>query len=176
MPQGTPVQGEFYRHFKDKMYQIVAVATHSETREQLVIYQALYDDFRVYARPYDMFISEVDHVKYPDVKDKYRFTLVDNQANSKEDDIPEKKINHVSDGTKVLDVSDYMLAFLDAELMEEKYNILIAMKDEVTDTMLDNLAASLDVVLSDGSIDKRFEELKTCIRTRQRFETNRFNR
>lgn len=176
MPQGTPVQGEFYRHFKDKMYQIVAVATHSETREQLVIYQALYDDFRVYARPYDMFISEVDHVKYPDVKDKYRFTLVDNQVNSKDEDKPEKKINHVSDGTKVLDVSDYMLAFLDAELMEEKYNILIAMKDEITDPMLDNLAASLDVVLSDGSIDKRFEELKTCIRTRQRFETNRFNR
>ncbi|MDO5448394.1 MAG: DUF1653 domain-containing protein [Clostridia bacterium] len=66
-----------YRHFKGNYYLVEELAKDSETEETLVVYRKLYDDGSLWVRPLDMFLSEVDHDKYPDVTQQYRFELQD---------------------------------------------------------------------------------------------------
>lgn len=171
-----PVAGEIYRHFKNKEYKIITIARHSETGEELVIYQALYGEGMVCARPLDMFVSEVDHEKYPDVAQKYRFEKIECASDSiegvglmqevlTENENKEKRLEEMS-------VEEKMMAFFDHEDMEAKYKILLSMREEITDTIIDNLAVDVDVVIPDGEISKRFDDLRKAIQTRQRYELN----
>ena len=63
---------KIYKHFKGGIYKVIAIAKHTETEEELVVYVNL-DNDKTWARPYDMFNSKVDHLKFPDVKQIYRF-------------------------------------------------------------------------------------------------------
>lgn len=189
MMDRTPKPGEFYRHFKNKLYQIVTVATHSETGEKLVIYQALYDNFGVYARPLDMFVSEVDHEKYPDVKQKYRFERITPQTKQTDTQVKSEAVRQSAakmpeagsvqvqtSKTQVADADDdqapnpQLIKFLDADTLEEKYNILVSMSDTITDRLLDDMAVVMDVVLPEAPLMERYEDLKNIIRTRQHYE------
>ena len=64
-----------YKHFKGDLYLVEDLVYHSETKEPMVLYRALYSDCRLWCRPLDMFLSEVDHEKYPNIKQKFRFEL-----------------------------------------------------------------------------------------------------
>ena len=67
--------GRIYRHFKGDYYLVEDIVIDSETKGKMVLYRALYGDGKRYVRPYDMFASPVDRVKYPNVKQEYRFEL-----------------------------------------------------------------------------------------------------
>lgn len=66
-----------YRHFKGKLYYVMCEAIDSETLEEVVVYQAMYGEYKIYVRPKDMFLSKVDKSKYPNVNQEYRFTLIE---------------------------------------------------------------------------------------------------
>lgn len=155
----NPRPGEFYRHFKNKLYQIIAVATHSESKEELVIYQALYGDFGVYARPLDMFLSEVDREKYPDIEQKYRFEKVENiyEVSKQITDRNSSEINIETNNKMQQEGSEdepenFFIDFLDADDYHTKKKILLANKENITDKQLD---AIFDIYgLKRNGIDK----------------------
>lgn len=76
--RANPSPNEVYRHFKGREYKIITIAQETETEANLVIYEALYKEHKVFARPLSMFMSEVDTVKYPNAKQKYRFEKITN--------------------------------------------------------------------------------------------------
>ncbi len=120
----------------------------------MVVYQALYDESKIYARPYDMFISKVDRVKYPDADAEYRFTPV----NISEEDTA---------------IDSRVMALLDADDFSVKLRILQDMKDNVTNNMLYTMAFSIDFALNDGTTEEKYEELLNGLTLRARFENSR---
>ena len=178
MTERRPVTGEIYKHFKNKLYQIVTIAQHSETKEELVIYQALYGEYGVYARPLSMFVSEVDHEKYPEVTQKYRFEKVEKdalntvKAGEKEAAEERRPVGVTGKDDIPTDINGKMMAFFDTEDLERRYKILCAMREEITNGMIDNMAVVMDLVIPDGPVENRYDDLKRAIATRQRYEQN----
>ena len=208
-----PKPHEIYKHFKGNLYQIVTIAQHSETGEQLVIYQAMYGEFKIYARPLAMFTSEVDKVKYPEVQQRFRFELqgadADRQiretdevnggqtttqavptATAQDAAIWTAQAATVQDAATVAaqattqpasvetqpeepELDPLVLEFLDADSYEQKLNILAGLHHRITDEMITTMAIACDIEVNDGETEERYEELKNCLLTMEKFECNR---
>ena len=189
-----PRPNEIYRHFKGNCYRIMTLATETETRQTLVVYQALYGDYQMYARELSMFMSPVDKEKYPDVKQQWRFELVTFEASqqspipyveqtkqgttSQADQVKEQTISAAeqkqeSSAQESLQVDPMVMKYLDADTYEDKLQILVAMRERLTDEMINTMSIAVDVEIPPGDINDRYEQLKYCLVTRERFECNR---
>ena len=205
------VIGGFYRHFKNKLYQVKAIAYHSETKEKMVVYQALYGDYSLYVRPYDMFMSEVDKKKYPDIYKRYRFeqvypdgsdmphvkaqerddcniaitqsvkennedinSIYDNGNKAQnvmwQDNSIEHDNIHKNNDIQDEQVNPLLMEFLDAEDYQQKLNTLTGMRSKLDDKLIDAMAASMEIEVPEGPIDKRYASLRSCILTHAKFE------
>ena len=167
--KNIPRPQQIYRHFKGNLYQIVSLAEHTETGEQLVIYQAMYGDFKIYARPLSMFLEKVDAKKYPDAAGKDRFMRIPMaEAAAVPQPVPAPSENPVEPQP-----DPGLLAFLDADSYEEKLEVFAALEGKVDLHMLNAIAASLDLELSEGSLEEQYDTLKSCLMTLERYECNR---
>ncbi len=207
-----PKPHEIYKHFKGNLYQITAIAEHTETGEVLVVYQAMYGDFKTYARPLSLFVSRVDRTKYPDAAQEFRFELQGPESarqrietegaeagepplqgaepeaaespvqraetgfsgsepeeasmSQREDSGPE-----LTEGELALD--PMVLEFLDSDSYEQKLNILAGLRHRITDDMITTMAIACDVEVDSGDTQERYEALKTCLMTLERYECQR---
>lgn len=180
------VIGGFYRHFKDKLYQVKGTAIHSETKEKMVIYQGLYGSYEMYVRPYDMFLSEVDHIKYPDVVQKYRFELIDiktgksleadyeennqNMESEKSEESEELEESEESEKSEESEEDSKLIRFLDAYDYKEKLDILTSMRGELNDGLIDIMAESIEVAVPEGDITDRYNSLRKCLMAHTKYE------
>lgn len=168
----TPRPGEFYRHFKDKMYQVVAVAIHSETREKMVVYQALYGTFDVYVRPLSMFTSEVDHEKYPDVLQKYRFERVDLKDSDSKDQ-PEAEQKEEGNKEEHHGPNKNLLAFLDAETYHEKLEVLRTYKDKFTAEELLAICEIMEIGRADSEPEEKYYAVERYLELQIKYDGTR---
>lgn len=174
-----PKPGEFYRHFKDRIYQVVTVAKHSETGEELVVYQAMYGTFQTYARPLAMFVSEVDREKYPHAAQTYRFELVDPMGlDGKGDDGAPPAATRAAVRPERLpkgpsDPSSWLMEFLDAQEVQERLDVLSSVKGPVEQRDLDSLYLAMDMPPQSGGWEEQLALIRGYLKTRLRFEGNR---
>lgn len=165
-----PRPGQVYRHFKGNIYRVIALADHSETGETLVIYKRDDSNEKAYARPLDMFMSEVDRKKYPDVKERYRFALYSEDENG---DITARKTEAVQFEEGAPD--PLLEAFLDAETISEKVGKFYDMKGAVTDEILGFIASSLELEVS-GDTEEKYSEILRALKAKEKYESNRLRR
>ena len=143
-----------------------------------------------------MFMSRVDRQKYPDAPQEYRFELVPEIIGQQ---VPQQRSTEmaVAETNVVLEtkpqsqaecmakaaeseaeneeaaLDSRLLAFLDADTYREKLNLLVSMRESLTDDMVNTMAVSLDVEVNEGAIEERYDALKNCLLMLEKYECSR---
>ena len=159
-----PQPGTFYRHFKNKLYQVIAVATHSETGEKMVVYQALYGDYQVYVRPLEMFISPVVFPgQMNELGKNGNKPATGNLAEYDQTQQPEEQMSH-----------EWLERFLDADRPEDQLAVLKQMEGHVTQKELDCIFLSLDLQPETGKTKtEQVMDLRRHIQLLRRYDGSR---
>lgn len=147
--RNIPQEGEMYRHFKGNEYQIVTVAEHSEDGSQMVVYKALYGEGKCYVRPLEMFMEMVDKEKYPDASQNYRFEKIEYQ------------------------VSPKVMEFLEADTYKEKLDIVLRLRDNITEDMIYTMAMAHDISLCEGDVAMKYDSLCSALQILARYDGQR---
>ena len=147
-----PKTGEIYKHFKGNLYEIVLIARDSETLEEKVVYKELNGD-AAYVRSLLMFVSRVDKEKYPNVAQEFRFELVQLEECTANQEI--------------------IMEYLEKNTASDKIEYLLSIKEQVNENFLEIVAQSLEFVENPGSIQERFDEIISYLRTLARYEVGR---
>lgn len=193
-----PKPQEIYKHFKGNLYQVVTVAEHTETGQQLVIYQAMYGDFKTYARDLEMFTGRVDREKYPDAAQEFRFELQGSDSGRQKRECAPKPqaaqktvavfattaVSEPSTGAsettagpartpEVAGLDPMLEEFLDSDSYEEKLNILTGLHHRITQEMITTMALASDIEVEEGDLEERYLQLKTCLVTLEKYECKR---
>ena len=184
-----PRPGEFYRHFKNRLYQIIAVAYDAETEQQVVVYQALYGDYRVWVRPLENFLSRTDREKYPGASQEWRFERVQPaEAAPRQEAAPASSEKTVTPAAPELKEgpapaapaaedgrtgTQVLLAFLDAETREEKKAVLVSGMARLTQRELDSIYMELDMPAQEGDVRSQVSGILSWMKTQERYESSR---
>lgn len=140
----------------DRKYQVIAVAYHAKSNEKMIVYQQLFDDFKILTDTFEDFFNQPEaevHIEIPADKVK------DNDIDTKED---------------LEGVNPVLMGFFDRDTCTDKIEYIAQVRDKLDDRLVSDMAASMDITIDEGSLDDKIDSLLICLRTKAKYECNRF--
>ena len=162
MERRIPRAGDIYRHFKGRKYKVLYIATCTETGEDMVIFETIDREHKVYASEIEAFLSPLDPRKYPETEQKYRFELCRDRADEEGSRL-----------TRHGNTTALILEFLELEDNEDRIAFLSRHRSEIDARFLTAAAESLEFAENGESVEERYSALMRFLRTKQRYESRR---
>lgn len=182
-----PAAGQLFLNKDKKLFQFILIAADKDNQKEIAVYQDLTGEYKVYAKELSSFLMEMTpySVEMPETVQKIvtEYTLpatkaeAEPSARSNEvNEIEEIKARYKEKASVPEDneaVSPVLLEFLDADTYEEKLNVLVGSRKNLTDRIVNHMAISIDCIVEDGDIEERINNLIYCLKTHSRFEDKR---